>query len=76
LALFIVSCNSGIEKTGDTTSKAEAIYMNPLPSWKEGPNKSAIIDFLNQVIQQDGPSYVRCTLQDEFINPCPKFGTN
>ncbi len=60
LAFVAVSCNSGDEKKEKAaTPKTEVVSTDPLPSWKEGSNKSAIIDFVTQVIEQDGPNYVR-----------------
>jgi phosphoserine phosphatase len=32
---------------------------DPLPSWNEGPAKSAIIDFVKDVTKKDGPDYVQ-----------------
>jgi phosphoglycolate phosphatase-like HAD superfamily hydrolase len=32
---------------------------DPLPSWNEGPAKSAIIDFVKDVTKKGGPDYVR-----------------
>ena len=45
LNIFLVSC--------------EAENIEPLPSWNEGPAKSAIIDFVKDVTKKDGPDYVR-----------------
>jgi phosphoserine phosphatase len=36
-----------------------ASAADPLPSWNEGPAKSAIIKFVRDVIKQGGPHYVR-----------------
>jgi hypothetical protein len=35
-----------------------ASAQDRLPSWNEGPTKSAIVEFLAQVIRQGGPAYV------------------
>ncbi len=46
--IILVSC-----ATPDT------IQTDPLPSWNDGPAKSAIIQFVNDVSSEDGPSYVK-----------------
>jgi len=56
MLITLLGCN---QSNPETESIDEAISSNPLPSWKDGQNKSAIIDFVNQVIQQNGPNYVR-----------------
>ena len=57
LILFMVlGCNQSNLKTEPDD---EIISSDPLPSWKDGGNKSAIIDFVKQITQQDGSNYVR-----------------
>ncbi len=31
---------------------------DPLPSWNDGPNKRAIISFVNEVTKEGGPNFV------------------
>jgi len=38
---------------------APAASADPLPSWKTGPGKSAILDFVSAVTDVDSPDYVR-----------------
>ena len=40
-------------------SPVHANQSDPLPSWAEGPTKSAIIQFVQDVTKQGGPDYVR-----------------
>jgi phosphoserine phosphatase len=42
-----------------TFSSVYAKQPDPLPSWAEGPTKSAIIQFVQDVTEQGGPHYVR-----------------
>ena len=51
---FAVSCNPSTE--GHTTESAQT--SAPLPSWNEGANKTAIIDFVKKVTDQNSKSYV------------------
>lgn len=46
LIVFTSGCNSAVKK-------------DPLPSWREGAAKSAIIQFVQDVTKQGGPNYVR-----------------
>lgn len=56
LSLFLfVGCNNSntkIEKTNDVGT------VNPLSSWKDGPIKTAIIEFVTEVTQVGGANYV------------------
>src|SRR5262245_45546389 len=38
-----------------TTAHAQA---DPLPSWNDGPNKRAIVDFVNRVTKEGGADFV------------------
>ncbi|NGX43539.1 MAG: hypothetical protein K940chlam7_01837 [Chlamydiae bacterium] len=40
-------------------SPAHAQQTDPLPSWIEGPTKSGIIHFVQEITEQGGPHYVR-----------------
>jgi len=52
LALVVVG---GCSQTG---TRHAAPAVDPLPSWAEGPTKSAIVGFVQDVTTQDDPSYV------------------
>ncbi len=39
---------------GLTTSQAQ----DPLPSWNDGPAKQAIIDFVKETTEKDGPKFI------------------
>jgi phosphoserine phosphatase len=54
--IVLVGCNQPNLKTETTDS---VISLNQLPSWKDGPTKSAIIQFVNEVIQEGGLNYVQ-----------------
>ncbi len=47
--LFAVSCSKVNEK---------GIENNPLPSWNEGSNKKAIMDFVTQTTQEGNPQFI------------------
>ena len=61
LACFILSglllsaCNNTSVKT---ESAENSEVSDPLPSWNEGPTKTAIIEFVNRVIKEGGAQYV------------------
>ena len=46
---MVFGCNQSNLKT---ESDSEIISTDPLPSWKDGGNKSAIIDFVKQISKQ------------------------
>lgn len=56
ILIMVLGCNQSNLKTEPDD---EIISSDPLPSWKDGGNKSAIIDFVKQITQQDGANYVR-----------------
>jgi hypothetical protein len=51
-ALLTVACAASPEPAGP------AVDADPLPSWNDGPAKQAIVRFVKDVTQQDGPHYV------------------
>lgn len=56
IATFLVAgCAQTIPKTATTEN---VVVADPLSSWKDGPNKAAIIQFVNAVTQTGGPNYV------------------
>ena len=55
MLIMVLGCNQSNLKTEPDD---EIISPDPLPSWKDGGNKSAIIDFVKQITQEDGPNYV------------------
>ena len=56
MLIMVLGCNQSNLKTEPDD---EIISPDPLPSWKDGGNKSAIIDFVKQITQEDGPNYVQ-----------------
>jgi hypothetical protein len=40
-------------------SAAAAADTDPLPSWKDGPTKQAIVGFVKKVTEEGSPDYVR-----------------
>ena len=48
LALVVLTCSAALAQQPD-----------PLPSWAEGPTRSAIIQFVQDVTNEGGPKYVR-----------------
>ncbi len=42
----------------ETTTEVVAPVVDPLPSWTDGPTKSAIVEFVKSVTSQGGPKYV------------------
>ena len=56
MLIMVLGCNQSNLKTEPDD---EIISSDPLPSWKDGGNKSAIIDFVKQITQEDGPNYVQ-----------------
>lgn len=43
---------------GSGPGKPAAAEVDPLPSWRPGPNKRAILDFVAAVTEADGPEFV------------------
>ena len=56
MLVMVLGCNQSNLKTEPVY---EIISADPLPSWKNGRNKLAIIRFVKQITQDDGPKYVR-----------------
>ncbi len=57
--LLSYSCNSGAQKSQDSSTVAAAELSDPLPSWNDGANKKAIIDFVKAVTTEGSQSYVK-----------------
>ncbi len=55
ISILFAGCGHSNYKAG-TPQKVVAI--NPLPSWEDGLNKSAIIQFVNEVTREGGDNYV------------------
>ena len=49
ILIMVLGCNQSNLKTEPDD---EIISSDPLPSWKDGGNKSAIIDFVKQITQK------------------------
>ncbi len=56
LFLFIGCKQQTISNEPETSTSSEV--SDPLPSWNEGATKSAIIEFVNKVTNENGPDYV------------------
>ena len=55
LTLLLSACN---QTTNGFDTNEDNVVTDPLPSWSDGPTKTAIIDFVNRVIKEDGADYV------------------
>ncbi|WP_188464375.1 HAD family hydrolase [Bizionia arctica] len=58
--IFLVSCNQKTETKVDktVTTIENAIKPDPLPSWNDGDNKKAIIEFVEAVTNKDGGDFI------------------
>jgi phosphoglycolate phosphatase-like HAD superfamily hydrolase len=56
LIFFAIGCASEARPSGSSASTAK---FDPLPSWRETPNKDLIIGFVESVSLPDGKSYIR-----------------
>ena len=56
MLIMVCGCNQSNLKI---ESDSEIISTDPLPSWKDGGNKSAIIDFVKQITKEGGANYVQ-----------------
>ena len=54
--LLLSACNDATVKT---ESAVNSEVSDPLPSWNEGPTKTAIINFVNDVSNKGGTKYVK-----------------
>ena len=61
VSAIIGSCSAPTVRTNASSSAAPVSVKaaSALPSWAEGPTKSAIIQFVQDVTKQGGPHYVR-----------------
>ena len=61
VSAFTGSCSAPTVRTNASSSAAPVSVkaLSALPSWAEGPTKSAIIQFVQDVTKQGGPHYVR-----------------
>jgi phosphoserine phosphatase len=61
VSAFTGSCSAPTVRTNASSSAAPVSVKvsSTLPSWAEGPTKSAIIQFVQDVTKQGGPHYVR-----------------
>ena len=67
--LFLTACNQATDKSEIANNN---VVSDPLPSWSEGSTKTAIIDFVNNVINEEGANYVS---PDERIATFDNDGT-
>ena len=67
--LFLTACNQATDKSEITNNN---VASDPLPSWSEGSTKTAIIEFVNNVINEEGANYVS---PDERIATFDNDGT-
>jgi len=54
--LFLIGCQPVQKQKIDT---AKTIVTDPLPSWNEGPAKKSIIDFVNVVVTETSPDFIK-----------------
>lgn len=59
LSLMLIMTSGCNQSNLKTEPDDEIIFADPLPSWKDGGNKLAIVDFVKQITQEDGPNYVQ-----------------
>ncbi|MDW5289135.1 HAD family hydrolase [Formosa sp. PL04] len=61
--IFLISCNQKTENKveGAIEDINNDIMTDALPSWNEGENKSAIIEFVEDVTNQDSNNYIPVT---------------
>ncbi|MDH5833578.1 HAD family hydrolase [Luteimonas kalidii] len=45
-------------QAGDAPAQAEPASVDPLPSWRDGANKQAIIDYVSAAVVDGGPGHV------------------
>ena len=60
ILLILTSCTVQIDSS------------DPLPSWKEGKTKSAIIDFVEEIKDQDSPNFI--PVKDRVLSRIPAQG--
>ncbi|MDW5290243.1 HAD family hydrolase [Formosa sp. PL04] len=60
LCIFLISCNEKTEtKVENTITDIEnTVKSDPLPSWNDGDNKTAIIEFVEDVTNKDGSHFI------------------
>ncbi len=54
ICLIAASCGS----SGSQGSGAEKLVLDPLPSWNEGPVKTALIDFVHKTTKNGSPDFI------------------
>ena len=56
IIILFTSCNHN--DTTETINDAVIENSDPLPSWKDGATKSAIIDYVNDVTKSESPNFI------------------
>ncbi|MDX5326776.1 MAG: haloacid dehalogenase-like hydrolase, partial [Bacteroidota bacterium] len=51
LAILVIACQP-------SPKKLEKVLADPLPSWVDGPTKDSILQFVEQVVMENGPNHV------------------
>jgi hypothetical protein len=55
---FGVACSSGDDETRTESPAPAAVAADPLPSWNDGPVKTAILDFIRHTSSPGDPEFV------------------
>lgn len=56
--ILLMACGSPIENSQNVAVAPDPATEAPLPSWNEGPGKSALVDFVERVTDPTGPDFV------------------
>lgn len=57
MTIFIFGCKKSTTKK-EITKQETTKVTDPLPSWKDGPAKKAIINFVNQTTKEGSPAFI------------------
>ena len=58
IMVAFLGCREQITDISETATEVAEVAADPLPSWNEGPSKTAIIAFVEEVTTQGSPSFV------------------
>ena len=62
IGLILYACSEQT-KTNTSNNESEVVTFDPLPSWNDGANKEAILNFVGQSTDESHPGFIEPALR-------------